>query len=238
VERETHEPDTAVPGGRLIDDLLERDEFADDWAMKWCDVRRVKAEFPINLWPNAAQAYHRWIRASIRDNVPYDRFGREMLTASRSNFRTPPVNFYRAVQGKEPEALAKAVALAFMGARAEAWPEHRLAGMAAFFARVGFKSTAEWKEETVLFDPGYGADEKQDATPPAADRPGRCACPWVSCPPSRSKSLRAYPNNPLASAGCGARCDGDSSAHLHRACRFKAGSPDPFAGRILSLTRK
>jgi hypothetical protein len=38
----------------LIDRLLERDEFADYWAMKWSDLLRVKAEFPINLWPNAA----------------------------------------------------------------------------------------------------------------------------------------------------------------------------------------
>src|SRR5665811_1863229 len=48
----------------LIDRLLERPEFADYWAMKWCDLLRVKAEFPINLWPNAAQAYHHWIRAA------------------------------------------------------------------------------------------------------------------------------------------------------------------------------
>ncbi len=44
--------------------LLERDEFADYWAMKWGDVLRIKAEFPINLWPDAAQAYHRWVRSS------------------------------------------------------------------------------------------------------------------------------------------------------------------------------
>ena len=30
--------------------------------MKWCDLLRVKSEFPINLWPNAVQAYHRWVR--------------------------------------------------------------------------------------------------------------------------------------------------------------------------------
>ena len=45
----------------LIDRLLERDEFADYLAMKWGDLLRVKAEFPINLWPNAAQAYHHWV---------------------------------------------------------------------------------------------------------------------------------------------------------------------------------
>ncbi len=38
----------------LIDALLERGEFADLQAMRWGDLLRVKAEFPINLWPNAA----------------------------------------------------------------------------------------------------------------------------------------------------------------------------------------
>ncbi len=138
----------------LIDRLLAREEFADYWAMKWSDLLRVKAEFPINLWPNAAQAYHRWIRTCLRTNAPYDRFVRELLTSSGSNFRVGPVNFYRAVQSKEPPALAQAVALTFMGVRAEKWPKERLSGMAVFFAQVGYKSTAEWKEEIVFFDPG------------------------------------------------------------------------------------
>ena len=86
----------------LIDRLLERPEFADYWAMKWCDLLRVKSEFPINLWPNAVQAYHRWIRTAVRENMPYDQFARELLTASGSNFRVPPVNFYRAVQKQGP----------------------------------------------------------------------------------------------------------------------------------------
>lgn len=138
----------------LIDRLLEREEFADYWAMKWCDLLRVKSEFPINLWPNAVQAYHRWIRDCLRRNVPYDQFVREMLTANGSNFRVPPVNFYRAVQSREPLALAQAVALTFMGVRPEAWPKERWEGMAGFFAQVGYKPTKEWKEEIVFFDPG------------------------------------------------------------------------------------
>ena len=137
----------------LIDTLLERDEFADYWALKWCDLLRVKAEFPINLWPNAVQAYHRWVRDSIRDNKPYDQFARELLTSSGSNFRVPPVNFYRAIQGQEPSAIAGAVALTFMGVRIEKWPEERRTGVEAFFSRVAFKGTAEWKEEIVYLDP-------------------------------------------------------------------------------------
>jgi hypothetical protein len=137
----------------LIDRLLERDEFADYWAMKWSDLLRIKAEFPINLWPNAAQTYHRWIRTSLKENLPYDQFVRQMLTASGSNFRVPPVNFYRAMQNRDPRGIAQTVALTFMGTRADKWPKNQLAGMAAFFAQVGYKYTAEWKEEIVFFDP-------------------------------------------------------------------------------------
>jgi hypothetical protein len=137
----------------LIDRLLDRPEFADYWAMKWCDLLRVKAEFPINLWPNAAQAYHHWIRAAIRDNQPYDRFVRDLLTASGSNFRDAPVNFYRAMQSKESFAIAQTAALTFMGTRAENWPPERLAAMAGFFSQIGYKETTEWKEEIVYFKP-------------------------------------------------------------------------------------
>ncbi len=147
------DPDTKNKRGALIDRLLERDEFADYWAMKWGDILRIKAEFPVNLWPNAAQAYHRWVRASIAENKPYDQFVREMLTSSGSNFRVGPVNFYRAVQSKTPENVATAVALTFMGSRTDSWPKGRLAGTAVFFSQIGYKPTSEWKEECVFWDP-------------------------------------------------------------------------------------
>ncbi|MCE9637508.1 MAG: DUF1549 and DUF1553 domain-containing protein [Planctomycetes bacterium] len=142
----------------LVESLLARDEFADYWSLKWCDALRVKSEFPINLWPNAVQAYHRWVRAAIHDNVPYDRFARDLLTSSGSNFRVPPVNFYRATQGRDPQSLASAVALTFMGERAEKWPAERRAAMAKFFSRVAYKKTGEWKEEIVFQDPAPGAE--------------------------------------------------------------------------------
>jgi hypothetical protein len=137
----------------LIHKLLRRDEFADYWSLKWCDLLRVKAEFPINLWPNAVQAYHRWIYDAIACNIPYNQFAREMLTSSGSNFRVPQVNFYRAIQGQEPSAIARAVALTFMGVRLGNWSQERRSGMEAFFSRVAYKLTAEWKEEIVYLDP-------------------------------------------------------------------------------------
>lgn len=139
----------------LIDELLSRREFADCWGLKWGDLLRVKSEFPCNLWPNAVQAYDRWIRDCLRANMPYDRFARELLTASGSNFRSPPANFYRAFQERAPVPIAENVALVFMGLRLHdaGLTDEQILGFAAFFAKVGYKSTDEWKEEIVYFKP-------------------------------------------------------------------------------------
>jgi hypothetical protein len=138
----------------LIDELLSnREGFAEYWTMKWCDILRVKAEFPINLWPNGVQAYARWIYEAQRDNMPLDQFARLLLTSSGSNFRVPPVNFYRAVQGESAADLSSAVALTFMGMRTEHMSETEREDLAVFFSRVAFKGTAEWKETIVYLDP-------------------------------------------------------------------------------------
>jgi hypothetical protein len=145
--------------------------------MKWGDILRIKAEFPVNLWPNAAQAYHRWVRASIAENKPYDKFARELLTSSGSNFRVGPVNFYRAIQNRTPAGIASAVALAFMGERTDSWPSNRFVGMQAFFSQIGYKPTSEWKEEDVFWDP-LGA-----SAAPGNAVPGRVA---IATPPTNT----------------------------------------------------
>jgi hypothetical protein len=188
------DPDTANKRRLQIDRLLDRPEFADYWAMRWSDILRIKAEFPANLWPNAAQAYHHWVDASIAVNKSYEQFVRELLTSSGSNFRVGPVNFYRAIQNRTPEGIAAAVALTFMGARVDAWPSGQLAGMAAFFAQVGYKPTSEWKEEHVFWDPlgagaiaGNTAPGRASFAPPTAPHANASATkPSATAPPAWS----------------------------------------------------
>jgi len=190
------DPDTRNKRRKLIDRLLGRDEFADCWTMKWGDILRIKAEYPVNLWPNAAQAYHRWVRASIAENKPYDHFVREMLISSGSNFRVGPVNFYRAVPNRTPEAIATTVVLTFMGARVESWPKDRLPGMAVFFSQIGYKPTGEWKEEHVFWDPlNYSAiatniaPGQEAIVPPSKD--ARSLTPEATAPPANPAPLTA-----------------------------------------------
>ncbi|GAB4143951.1 MAG: hypothetical protein Fur0037_11710 [Planctomycetota bacterium] len=160
------------PGKRsaLVDELMARGEFVDYRTMKWCDLLRVKAEFPINLWPNAVQAYHRWIRDAEEHELPYDQFARKLLVSSGSNFRDPQVNFYRAAADRTPQGLAKAAALTFLGSRYEKWPEDLREGFARCFAKVGYKRTLEWKEEIVFFDTSPPAAETELLMPDGSKR--------------------------------------------------------------------
>ena len=179
----------------LIDRLLERDEFADYWALKWCDLLRVKAEFPVNLWPNAVQAYHRWIKTSLKENMRYDKFVRAIVCSSGSNFRDPQVNFYRSAQTKQPEALARAVALTFMGTRAEKWPPEKLAEMAVFFTLRGLQENGRVERGDRLLRLPEISDRRAEDGGAA-----RTARPSNSCPVrTRAKSLpigSSHPKNP------------------------------------------
>jgi len=147
---------------KLVDWIFTRPEYAEYWAMRWCDVLRVKSEFPSNLWPQAVAIYHAWLRDSIAANMRYDAMARALLLTAGSNFRNPPANFYRATERRTPEGLASAFAIIFMGARLDCayrddypyrtWTKPQAEGLAAFFTDVQYKSTGEWKEEIVYFN--------------------------------------------------------------------------------------
>ncbi len=147
---------------KLIDSLLARDEFNDFWSLKWGDLLRIKSEYPVRVWPKAVAVYYQWVHDSLAANKPYDQFARELLTATGSNFRVGPANFVRAVPAKDPRTLGETAALVFMGERIgcarchahplESWSPDDDLSLGAFFARVNYKGTQEWKEEIVYPD--------------------------------------------------------------------------------------
>ncbi|MBQ6136741.1 MAG: DUF1549 domain-containing protein [Kiritimatiellae bacterium] len=136
----------------LVDRLLASTEFADYWAMRFCDVLRVKSEFPINLWPNAVYVYHARIRKFGEGNEPWDEFGRALLTSQGSDFRDAEVNFFRATDRRTPEGWAEAAAQTFLGIPPESLSSWRRGRMAKFFAGLQIKTTREWKEEIVFVE--------------------------------------------------------------------------------------
>ena len=136
----------------LVERLLASKEFADYWAMRFCDILRVKSEFPINLWPNAVYVYHARIRAFVERNEPWDAFGRALLTSQGSDFRDAEVNFFRATDRRTPEGWAEATAQTFLGIPPAELAPARREELAQFFANLKIKNTREWKEEIVYVD--------------------------------------------------------------------------------------
>ncbi|WP_232767365.1 DUF1553 domain-containing protein [Geminisphaera colitermitum] len=180
---------SAIKRVQLIDWIFEQPAFADYWAMRWGDVLRIKSEFPSNLWPNAVQAYHTWLRAALAANTPFDHITRDLLLTSGSNFRQPPVNFYRALHKRTPAAIAESVALVFMGVRlVPGSPEAE--GFAAFFTDVRYKRTDEWKEEIVYFAgnwPVYRNSTTKEIVEPRLPSPPPPAAPSAAPTPAYDK---------------------------------------------------
>jgi len=97
---------------KLVDALLQRPEFADFWALKWADLLRVEEKV---LDTKGVAAFHGWIRKSIAENKPIDRFAREVVSALGSTYEVAPANYYRALRA--PDQRAEAVAQIFLGVR-------------------------------------------------------------------------------------------------------------------------
>ena len=130
---------------RLIDRLLDSTAYADHFANKWNFVLRNKKENGED--GPGTQLFHRWIWSRIYDNVPYDQFVREIVTASGDPQINPAVTWYRDVDSVEEQV--EDTAQLFLGLRIqcarchhhpfEKWSQDDYYGMAAFYSRVGKK---------------------------------------------------------------------------------------------------
>jgi len=128
----------------VIDQLLERPEFADFWALKWADLLRAEERL---LDRKGIETFHRWIRQSVAQNKPLDQFARELIAARGSTYYNPAANFYRAI--REPVARAEAVAQVFLGTQLrcaqchnhpfDKWTQDDYYDWAEVFARLNYK---------------------------------------------------------------------------------------------------
>jgi hypothetical protein len=130
---------------RLVDQLLERPEYADFWTLKWSDVLRSDRK---TIQVKGIHVYQEWIHEHIARNTPFDAVVRDLLTASGSTFANPPANYYRIA--RDPQSLAETTVQLFFGIRMqcakchnhpfERWTQDDYYSTAAFFARVRQKN--------------------------------------------------------------------------------------------------
>lgn len=198
---DSKEPDKRL---KLIDRLLGltgdptldiyNNAYAAYWSLKWADLLRSSSKA---LGDQGMWSMHNWLQGAFRENMRFDRFVRELVTAKGSLRANGPANFYAAFGN--PEVRAEAVAQVFLGVRLQCAKCHHhpyetisqedYYRLAACFARVGQK---------VSFDSGvrHEAGEivvlsKGEATHP---RTGQVLPPTpLHGPPSPPSSDRRKP---------------------------------------------
>ncbi len=147
---------------KLIDQLLDRPDYADVWTLKWSDMLRNNPKF---TGPGVL-VFHEWIREQMAKNVPADQFVRALLTATGRNGDevlgskkqakkggpspamefplNPATNFYMVTQN--PLDTTSAASQVFLGVRLECarchnhpfekWTQNDYYGLAANFSGV------------------------------------------------------------------------------------------------------
>jgi hypothetical protein len=126
---------------RLVDELLERPEFADFWALKWADLLRNEEK---TMGAKGVWVFQRWLRDQIAADAPLDEVIRQIITARGSNWKNPPSSFYRT--NRDANTAAETFAQVFLGVRLQCakchnhpfddWTQDDYYGLAACFSNL------------------------------------------------------------------------------------------------------
>jgi Protein of unknown function (DUF1553)/Protein of unknown function (DUF1549) len=129
---------------KLIDELLDRPEYADFWTLKWSDVFRSTRK---TIQVKGTHVFQKWLRNHIDKNTGFDQIVYEVITSGGSTYANPAANYYRV--SRDPTALAETTAQLFFGIRMqcakchnhpfERWTQDDYYSMAAFFSRVKYR---------------------------------------------------------------------------------------------------
>lgn len=140
---------------RIIDELLEKPEHAEYWALKWTDLFKLRFEA---LGDKGTWGLYRHVRDSLAANQPFNKFVFDLLTAEGSTAESPAANYYKVFAN--PEEASEATVQIFFGVRLlcakchdhpfEKWVQKDYYGMSAFFSQMGSKPGAR-RGDTIVF---------------------------------------------------------------------------------------
>lgn len=131
---------------KLIDQLLDRPERADVWAMRFADMYRAGYN---EAGQKGGGAYARWFRDQVRRDTPYNEMVRRLLVSQGRHDFEGISNFYFVSREITPEESGANVSQLLLGLQIECarchnhpfekWKQDDFYGFAAFFARVSRK---------------------------------------------------------------------------------------------------
>jgi hypothetical protein len=137
----------------LIDELLERPEFADLWALKWADLLRSEEKTLDRKGIGNLQA---WLRVKIANDEPWNGMVHELLSARGSTYSEPAANYYRAL--RDPVVRAETTAQVFLGVRLQCakchshpfdrWTQNDYYAWANAFSQIDYKVLENNRRDT------------------------------------------------------------------------------------------
>ncbi|MGZ4973383.1 MAG: DUF1549 domain-containing protein, partial [Limisphaerales bacterium] len=145
---------TRIKRDALIDSLIGNSDFVDYWANKWADMLQCNSKF---LGSEGAEIFRNWIRDQVDKNKPYDKFAREILTATGSNKENPAASYWKVLR-TPTEAMENTTQL-FLATRFncnkchdhpfERWTQDQYYHLAAFFAQVSLAKDPKSGDKTI-----------------------------------------------------------------------------------------
>ena len=138
---------------RLIDDLLQRPEYADYWTLQFADLLQNRKERDHDVrGTKGVRSFHAWLRGEIAANRPWNELARAVIMASGNSTEHPEIGYYVTLVGEkraEESEVTDSVAQAFLGSRIgcakchnhplEKYTQDDYYHFAAFFSRVSLK---------------------------------------------------------------------------------------------------
>jgi hypothetical protein len=154
---------SSLPNKRelLVDELLDRKEFAELWVLKWAELLQIRSSNQVSY--KAMLLYYGWLQDKIARNVPTNEWVQELLGANGGTFKNPATNYYQI----ETDVLKvnENVAQVFMGMRIQCaqchnhpfdrWTMDDYYSFASFFTQIGRKGGDD-PRELIVFNSGGG----------------------------------------------------------------------------------
>lgn len=141
---------------KLIDRLLERDEYVDYWTMKWLDILRADQ---LKISPQGAVAMQRWLRRGFAENKTFDEFATDLLTVQGNTSAEGPGSFYKILN--KPDEAARSLSQLLLGVRiecaqchhhpSERWSQADYVGLAGFFTGLKLKKLPNGEQAVVSY---------------------------------------------------------------------------------------
>lgn len=141
---------------KLIDSLLNREEYADYWTMYWLNLLRADQ---LTISPQGAVAMQRWLRNGFAQNRPYSEFATDLLTVQGNTSAEGPGSFYKILN--KPDEAARSVSQLLLGVRiecaqchhhpSERWSQTDYVGLAGFFTGLSLKKLPNGEQALVSY---------------------------------------------------------------------------------------